>query len=210
MSKLNEKTKKIFKWTKANALLTVGIVVIMIPIIFFVIILIQAYAASGSPLNGNRLNNERSVEISQAQIEEVDTALSSIADIDNVTIELKVSTMRVYVDVKDSVTADQYESLLNILYTKIDNILPVATYFTKQDTMKQYDLEIHAYNDTSLADTDGYIYYIMNKNAAMTLPETELVSAARNQELADELRGDTVSSGTVDGEDTEANDAAAQ
>ena len=203
MSKINGKPKKKFKWTTSRIILTVGIVVVMIPVTAFVIILYQAYSSSRTPINGNRFANDQTVEITKDQMTQIDTTISAMPDVEDVTVDLKVATLRVYIDVKNDVTADAYEALLNTVYTKIDEILPVATYFTLDDTKKQYDLEINAYNIAKPSDTDTFIYYVMNKNSAMETPLIEEASIARNQELADELRGDTVASGTVEGEDTE-------
>lgn len=203
MSKSNGKLKKKFKWTTSNIILTVGIVVIMIPVTAFMIILYQAYSSSKTPINGNRFANDLTVKITDDQMSQIDSTISAMADVEDVTVDLKVATLRVYVDVKDDITADAYEELLNTIYTKIDGILPIATYFTLNDTKKQYDLEINAYNIAEPSDTDTFIYFIMNKNSAMAIPLIEEASIARNQELADELSGDTVATGTVEGEDTE-------
>ncbi|MDD4643389.1 MAG: hypothetical protein PHG99_07835 [Erysipelotrichaceae bacterium] len=203
MSKLKEKTKKVFKWTKSNTILTVGIIVIMIPITFVGVMLIQAYFATGEPINGNRIDNERAVEITQTQLDEINSQIKGLSEVETVEIQLKVATVRVYVDIKNTVLSDDYESLLTVIYSKIDDELPIADYFTNQDTLKQYDLEIHLYNDLEATGDTEFIYYIMNKNAAMAEPQFELVSEPRNAELADELRGDTVSEGVIEGEDQE-------
>jgi len=203
MSKLKEKTKKVFKWTKSNTILTVGIIVIMIPITFVGVMLIRAYFATGEPINGNRIDNERAVEITQTQLDEINSQIKGLSEVETVEIQLKVATVRVYVDIKNTVLSDDYESLLTVIYSKIDDELPIADYFTNQDTLKQYDLEIHLYNDLEATGDTEFIYYIMNKNAAMAEPQFELVSEPRNAELADELRGDTVSEGVIEGEDQE-------
>ena len=200
MSKIKEKTKKVFKWTKANVMLTVGLVLILIPITFFTIILIKAYVATGEPINGNRINNERSVEITQANIDEVESLISSLGEVEAVNSELKVSTLRIYVDIKGTVAKEDYESLLTVIYAKVNDVLPVDTYFTKADTMKQYDLEIHLYNKIESTNDEVMIYFIITKNASMIEPLFESVTEPRNPELADELRGDTVISGTIEGE----------
>ncbi|MDD3924183.1 MAG: hypothetical protein PHP11_03680 [Erysipelotrichaceae bacterium] len=203
MSKLKEKTKKVFKWTKSNTILTVGIIVIMIPITFVGVMLIRAYFATGEPINGNRIDNERAVEITQTQLDEINSQIKGLSEVETVEIQLKVATVRVYVDIKNTVLSEDYESLLTVIYSKIDDELPIADYFTNQDTLKQYDLEIHLYNDLEATGDTEFIYYIMNKNAAMAEPQFELVSEPRNAELADELRGDTVSEGVIEGEDQE-------
>jgi hypothetical protein len=203
MSKIKEKTKKVFKWTKANVMLTVGLVLILIPVTIFGVILIRAYVATGEPINGNRISNERSVEITQANIDEVESLISSLGEVEAVSSELKVSTLRVYVDIKGTVAKEDYESLLTVIYAKVDEVLPVDTYFTRVDTMKQFDLEIHLYNEIEPAMDEEMIYYIITKNASMIEPLFESVTDPRNPELADELRGDTVVSGTIEGEEQE-------
>lgn len=200
MSKINDKTKKIFKWSKANTLLTIGLILIMIPVTFFGVIIFQAYFESGKPINGDRIANERNVDIKQTDIDELDQSISNLSEVEDVVIILKVSTLRVYVDVKNDIAQSDYETLINAIYSKVNEVFPVDVYFSKADTMKQYDLEIHTYNVTEPSIEVDFIYYITNKNAAMLEQLTELVSQARNQELADELRGDNVASGNVDGE----------
>ena len=79
-----------------------------------------------------------------------------------------------------------------------------------------YDLEVHVYNDLSLAGTDGYMYVIRTKNAAMEQAEVQTVSKPLDADLAQQLRDeleekrnpsdDNEDEEIVSGEDTEQQD----
>lgn len=183
---MTDKLKKI-KLNKSQTILIIGIIVVMIPVIALGVILIDAYYDTGTPISGTRLDSERTQVIQQEQLNQLNTSLQSNGKIEKVSVELKVSTLRIYLDVKDDVTAVEYEPLLDNIYDRVMEIFPVETYFTAKEMKKEYDLEIHAYNDVALAEEDSYLYYILVKNSTMSMKRIDVVSTPRNEALVNEL-----------------------
>ncbi len=187
----------------SDVILILGILVIMIPAIILLYIILGAAKESNTPINGNRFDGEKTVEISQQQLTDVQTAVQAISSVEACKVEDRVSTVRVYVDVRDALSKEEYAELLKEIYAAVDSKLPVATYFTQSGTNRQYDLEIHAYNSLELKDAESYVYQILVKNSNMAEYQINEVSDAINEELAKELRGENTSETTVDGEGEE-------
>lgn len=195
------KTKK--KFGASDAILILGVLVIMIPVIYLLSILLGAAKVSNVPINGNRFEGERTVEITTDQMSSLEAEIEKISGVEDCKTELRVATLRVYVDVSDSLSKEEYEGLLMQVYEKIDSALPVGTYFTASGSVRQYDLEIHTYNSLELKEGEEFIYRILVKNSNMETYQINEVSDARNEELAKELRGENQSETTVDGEGEE-------
>lgn len=187
--------KKKRKVSISNIILIVGIVVVMIPVIALGVILLQAQRGSNTPIPGNRFENERTYEISDTMLTDLEKELQNVAHLEKGSVSLKVATVRVYADVEDTLTEQEIEDVLMDIYETVDGSIPVETYFTLQGNAKEYDLEIHAYNNVELAGTEEYIYKILTKNSAMTTFVIDTASTARNEELANELTA--VDDGTV-------------
>ena len=67
------KTKK--KFGASDAILILGVLVIMIPVIYLLSILLGAARESNVPINGNRFEGERTVEITTDKISSLEAEI---------------------------------------------------------------------------------------------------------------------------------------
>ncbi|MCF0109705.1 MAG: hypothetical protein HUJ57_06490 [Erysipelotrichaceae bacterium] len=178
------------KVSKAKIVLLVGIAIILIPCLIFGWILLSAYLKTGTPIVGNRYENDLNPQITSEQLKQVESNVKGINGVENCNVELTTATMRVYADVNDSYGDDQVAEVANQVYNTVNNTLSVGTYFTRNETEKMYDLEIHVYNLDKNRDQGGFSYVILNKNSNMEEPRTQVVSKALDEELAQRLRDD--------------------
>ena len=178
------------KVSKAKIVLLVGIAIILIPCLIFGWILLSAYLKTGTPIVGNRYEHALNPQITSEQLKQVESNVKGINGVENCNVELTTATMRVYADVNDSYGDDQVAEVANQVYNTVNNTLSVGTYFTRNETEKMYDLEIHVYNLDKNRDQGGFSYVILNKNSNMEEPRTQVVSKALDEELAQRLRDD--------------------
>ena len=178
------------KVSKAKIVLLVGIAIILIPCLIFGWILLSAYLKTGTPIVGNRYENDLNPQITSEQLKQVESNVKGINGVENCNVELTTATMRVYADVNDSYGDDQVTEVANQVYNTVNNTLSVGTYFTRNETEKMYDLEIHVYNLDKNRDQGGFSDVILNKNSNMEEPRTQVVSKALDEELAQRLRDD--------------------
>ena len=178
------------KVSKAKIVLLVGIAIILIPCLIFGWILLSAYLKTGTPIVGNRYENDLNPQITSEQLKQVESNVKGINGVESCNVELTTATMRVYADVNDSYGDDQVAEVANQVYNTVNNTLSVGTYFTRNETEKMYDLEIHVYNLDKNRDQGGFSYVILNKNSNMEEPRTQVVSKALDEELAQRLRDD--------------------
>lgn len=179
--------KKMLKFLKENRKIIIPIAIIAVPVIIFVIILIIAAVKSGTVIVGNRYRNDLEPSIKKADIQEVQSSVSSLSNVDSVEINLETSQFRVMVDASDSITKEDAEILCKSVYDKVNSCLPISTYFTKDNQgKKMYDLEITVFN--SLDKDSDLIIYTLVKNSTMEEYILENPSSAKDPELVEELR----------------------
>lgn len=180
--------KKFVNFIKENLKIIIPIAIIAVPVLIFAVILLVASFKSGTVIVGKRYRNDLNPSIQNAQIEEVKSSISSLSNVDNVEINLKTSQFRVLIDATDSISDDDAKSLCKSAYDKVNSVLPISTYFTKDSQgQKMYDLEITVYNNSSASDENLIIYTIV-KNSTMTEYEVNNPSTAKDPELVEELR----------------------
>lgn len=164
-------------------------IVILIPILLLAYIYFGAKENSGKPVVGTRFKNALDPAISEEEISKVKDALS-FDGIDNIEINLKSATLRIIIDTSDDISEDALDTMLDTAYEKVDEILPVKTYFSnKDDGTKMYDLDIHVYNfipDDTHSD-DDQIYKERVKNASNKKVVTDTISSPRNKDVAEDL-----------------------
>ena len=179
--------KKVLNFLKNNYKIYVPIIIIAIPFIIFAIALISASMNSNKVINGNRYRNDLDPAIEQTSIDDTKSAISSMTNVENADVILKTSQLRIIIDVNDSLSSEEYESLINDAYSKVNEIIPISTYFTKKTTgEKMYDLEITAYNQ--LTNDDTLIMYSLVKNSTMEEPIISLTSDPKDPDLVEELK----------------------
>lgn len=179
---------------KVNAstiVIIVGIIVICIPFVILGSILISASKATGTPVLGNRYENDLNPAITEEQITSIVSKIKSDNQVESVNIELVTATLRIYVDMQDSLNEEEATALANSVYESVASTLDVNTYFTKTSTKKMYDLEIHLYNNIDFAGNEQYLYLITTKNSSMSEPSVQVVSSPKDPDVAAQLRKDT-------------------
>lgn len=226
MSEQNKKNKKPVTGTakkhkkkeldRSTVILITGLVLIVIPCLILGWILISASLDTGTPILGDRFQGDLDPAITSEQISQIETQVASEGSVDSVTVELATATLRIYVDAADSLSEEEATALSQTVYQDVTSVLPESTYFTSTSSKKMYDLEVHVYNDLSLAGTEGYMYVIRTKNAAMEQAEVQTVSKPLDADLAQQLRDeleekrnpsdDNEDEEIVSGEDTEQQD----
>ena len=192
--KVNTVNKK-KKMSKGGIVLLVGIVVILIPCLIFGGILISAALKTGKPVVGSRFDNDLEPSITNSDTKTIESNIKALSGVENCTIELKSAQYRVNVDVDDSFSDKQIESLIIDIYNEVNKVLPISTYFTSSDSEKMYDLAINVYNFID-EDSDSMIYYLLTKNSKMDTYSLQCVSSAVDEDLAKDLRGETSSEET--------------
>lgn len=191
MSEVKKKKKKL----SASALvLIIACVIIAIPIIVFLVIIISASLKNGTPVLGNRFDNDLNPSISDANKSAIVRDVETISGVENCEIVMTSAQLRVNVDVKDNLTDKEIEEITLQAYDAVSNTLPINTYFKmSNDGERMYDLSINAYNYIPSSNEDtNWISYVLTKNSKMDTYEIQNVAAPVNPELASELRGETV------------------
>lgn len=182
------KTRKRIRISFASVILILGILVLLIPVFGFGYLLYSATLGTGTPLFGNRYANDLNPAITPAQTTQIDTTLKSLANVDNVSVKLTSATLRISIDTLDTLNAVGVKALTTQVYDAIQAVVPVATYFTADETKKMYDLEISVYNLKDGKDKADYFYFIITKNANMPKWIIQEVSKPVNAALAQQLR----------------------
>lgn len=187
MSK-SSKSKKQLK--KGNQILyIIAMVVIALPLLLLAFIYFATKENAGAPTFGDRFDASLDPEITEELLDQVETSLA-YEDAESVEINLKSATLRITFNMKDDTGSDRISAVLKDAYKKVNEILPVETYFTNKESMKMYDLDIHAYNFIPQDDnTEGWVYKELIKNAASEKAITDTLSAPRDKETSDILLG---------------------
>lgn len=165
------------KRTWAFYTIIISMIILILPIAYLGVTGIRSLMERGTPLIGDRYQNDLDPVITEDDLETLKTALG---ELEQVNISLKTSTLRIYV-LSDSITEDNVNDRLSEVYEKVLGVLDKETYFTTRGVQKQYDLEIHAFNDSE----EAYAYGLLVKNGNMDEPIYDLLSEPRSQEMVD-------------------------
>ena len=200
--KQEAKTKEKKKLSKGAIVLIIGLVIIAIPVIVFLTIILSAALKTGKPIVGNRFDGDLNPAITSAQTTQLEKSIEAISGVDDCTIVLTSAQYRINVDTSDSLTSEQIEKLTVDVYNAVNSQLPVNTYFTASGSKKMYDLAINVYNFVD-ANNENMTYYILTKNSKMEAYSLQCVSEPVDEDLAKELRGETVTPVEEDNENVE-------
>ena len=179
-------------------------IVLLIPCIYFVYLLMQAQQETNVPIIGNRIKNSVESEIPAQNVAAIESKVKALDGVEKATVNLKVETLRITVDVRDDMTAEQIEEMNMTIYGIINEELPIDVYFTQHYDYKQYDLEITSYN---YLEGEGRIIIVTNKNSLMEEPRNQVLTVAVNQEVADEIRNSSEEELNKDKNDGDISDA---
>jgi hypothetical protein len=181
------KKRKISKIHWPTVVLILSLVLIAIPTVAIGKVLYDAFAATGTPLFGNRYDLDLNPKITSEQLSELESKISDEVLVDDVKITLISASLRVNVDVNDEITLEELTTLATALYSHVAAVLPVDTYFKMNETSKMYDLELHIFNNLELKDDESYKYLLFLLNSVMEEPLIQLVSDPKNPEFVEEL-----------------------
>lgn len=182
-SKQKTKTKK-----SSKVLYVIAIIVLLIPVGLLGYIYLGAKENSGKPVVGSRFDKSLDPEITETEIQKVKDALK-FDNVDNIAVNLTSATLRITIDTADNISEKALTDIMDSAYDKVDQVLPIKTYFTNNDSTKMYDLDIHVYNfipDDSHSE-DDQIYKEKTKNASNKKAVEDTLTSPRNSEEADEL-----------------------
>jgi len=180
----NIKRTRIIFWT--------CLVIILLPFVVLGVILFSSSLDTHHPVLGNRYKNDLDPEITDSQIETIKSNVSNIEGVENVDIEMPTATLRIYADINDDANSDTAYQKADEIYNTLSQTLDPNTYFTKTDSKKMYDLEIHVYTvkERTNAEGENFVYVIKTKTSSMSEPQSQLMSSARDEALAQSLRDD--------------------
>ena len=164
-----------------------GIILLLIPTTLVGKLLYDAFISTGQPIFGSRFDVDLNPAITTEQLDEITGVLSNHSSVDKASVNLKSATLRITVDVNDDQTPEEIQELVEGFYDQILTILDKGLYFTVVGSSKQYDLELHVFNNLNLKDEENYVYVMLNLNSTMEEPLIQLVSDPKNPEYVQEL-----------------------
>ena len=150
-------------------------------------IILSAAMDTGKPIIGNRYDGDHDPAITKSDLERVESSVKSMSGVEKTMVNLATGTLRVYADINDSASAETAGSTASQVYSTVTSILDVGTYFTQSNGKKQYDLEVHVYNQDKNPE-NNFVYVIGTKTSSMDAPIYQLVSEPIDAELAESLR----------------------
>lgn len=159
-----------------TVILISGLVVLLIPAITIGLVFLDAFEGTGSALVGNRFANEIHEEISKDQIKQIEAAIKEVDSTVKVDVNLMSATLRVTVLVNNEITEEAMTTLTQTLLDKVFSITPKELYFTNNTSYRQYDLEVHVFNDRLVVEEEDYLYVLGNLNATMEEATIQVVS----------------------------------
>ena len=192
------KVKQKKKLSKSGLVLIVGIVIIAIPCLVFVGILGISALQTGTPREGSRFDGDLVNEIQSSDVSAIETDLKAISSVESVEVKLAQGQLKIYIDTDDSLNEKQVDQIAMEAYNKVTSKLPVATYFTRTDSAKMYDLQINVYTSSQASDSRQYKY--LHKNAAEESYAIDDMVHPKDAKLKAELEGKITEAEDTDSE----------
>lgn len=192
MAKMKRKRHTSNKPTgQGHKLVWFTVIIIMIPVVIVGYVLLTSVGGQNHPVEGNRFSKtDLNPAITDNEISSLESSLSSIDNVEKVSVDLLSATLRVHLDLVDSATDDVAQQALDSAYNIVNDQLPIDTYFTNKDNSKMYDLEIDSYNylidDTHTSD--GWTYLKLTKTGASDGPVTDNMTTPKDADLANQLK----------------------
>lgn len=145
---------------------------------------VNASLGKGQPVVGSRFDNDLDPAISQDSITKITEDLKAMNGVKDAKIVLKSATLRVYIEIDTNRDANITANLQNA-YDIVTKELKVEDYFSIKGLQKNYDLEIHGYNQVPSEDNKGYIYGVLVKGSNMLEPSTQILTKPQSQDVVD-------------------------
>lgn len=179
----NNGFQKIIKSKKTTAIL---MAVLLTPFLIFGFILVRDKLNSGNPVVGARNENQLEHQITQEQLSQIEEVISEEIFVSE-KVTLKSSTLRIYVEVGQDQSKDAIKEIGQRVYDKVIEVLPIDPYFTNTENNKQYDLEVHVYNDVEDLSSDEFVYFEVIRNAGMEETSFTFLTDAKDPEFKQEV-----------------------
>ena len=192
------KIKQKKKLSKSGLILIIGITIIAIPCLVFAGILGISALQTGSPREGSRFDDDLVNEITSSDCNDIEDDLSRISNVENVVVKVSEGQLKVFIDTTDSLSEADVDSIVSDAYSKVTSKLPVATYFTKTDSAKMYDLQINVY--TTAEESSSRQYKFLHKNSAEEQFAIDDLAHPKDPSLVAELYGEKVDTGETEAE----------
>jgi len=180
--------KKLVKREKRlgfNWFFWISFLAIVIPVAYFGRLLYLASQDSNVPINGTRIQDTVIYEINSTQVTELNEIIKTIEGVEGCNSNLAVQTLRITINANDSLDTDAIKALAEKVYNAIDEKLPIETYFTRVDNIKEYDLEITIYDNLS---NESPVIVLLTKNAASEEEKLiQVLSSPVNQKVTDNV-----------------------
>ena len=198
MSEKNVKTKKQKKAPSNKggkySLLIIFVMVVLIAIPSFLVgsIIYDSYMKTGVPTVGQRFENDLVNKITEDNLKQLESSLGTVDNVESVSVELQSATLKVYVNVEDSFEKEGYPDLTKQVYDQLATILSIEKYFTSNGNVKNYDLEITVFQNSSKLSKETGPYFVLLKNAPMPEPKVYNYGDPLNPELVKNLFAEDV------------------
>ena len=161
------------------------VILIIIPVGYFVKLLHDASLEGTVPVVGDRLKHNLQFVISDEQLESIRGSVGSMDNVERYEVNLIVDTLRLTVDASDDLTSDQLKEMTKNIYAIVDENAPVDTYFVQHYDYKQYDMEINAFTDL---DAETPIIVSLYRNSNMENYAVQDLTSPLNKKIADRLK----------------------
>lgn len=174
------------KSSLASKVIIISLIILAIPTSFVAYTGIKSLMGRGTPVVGNRFSNDQDPKISNKDVQALEEELSASIAGPQFKVELASATLRIYA-LDASITTDTMEGLQKSIYDVVTTRFSEETYFTKSGTQKQYDLEIHTFNEAKPSDEskENFQYGIYVKNSSVEKPYSQVLSQPLSQSTVD-------------------------
>ncbi|MBS3973131.1 MAG: hypothetical protein KGZ84_09025 [Erysipelotrichia bacterium] len=179
-------TKKKIQIYWPGITLMLSLAILAVPATIMYNIAIETQGIAGTPVFGDRFNNDLNPKISKGQVNELDDTIRDIEGIVELEVNLRSATLRINVLTSLEISDDQINALITKVKDAVFGKLPESEYFTASLERKQYDFEIHLRNTKDRLD-ENYRYIIVSKTSLMTTFIIQEVSTPKNPEFVAEL-----------------------
>lgn len=186
-TRVNKVVKSAPRGNGYNSLLIiiVSFILIAIPVYMIGRVIYDSYMEAGVPIVGERFEDDLPNKITDQQLDTIETGIRGLSGVEDVEIHLQTATVKIAVDVYYEVTAEDFERYRNEMVSVVNTTLPIESYFTKTDMVKNYDLEIAVYNDPA----DPTAFAIITKNSGMSEAKLDIVSTPKDPEVTSQVLG---------------------
>ncbi len=172
---------------RINWFIIAAVIFIGLPVAAFGWVLASASMDSGKPQIGTRFDGDLVNKITDEDLSKLKKEFEAIDGASKVNINLKVATMRIYVELADTVNEAKAQEIQLAVYNKLDSMFSIEKYFHKHGQSSEYDLEIYVYRDL---ETEKIIYYRLIKNSAAETYRIQNIGKPLDPDLAAALKAE--------------------